>query len=133
MSNDLNCLQHFNMWCVKVLPLVFDDSLTSYELLCKVIDYINHLIDDNKIMATEITALQNDISTIQNWIDNFDTSYAEKIIEDKIATMIFVEISESGYIIYNIPQKWENITFNTTGYDINLGLQPNYGHLVLSY
>lgn len=47
--------------------------------------------------------------------------------------MIFVEISNSGYIIYNIPENWESITFNTTGLDITLDLQPEYGHLVLSY
>lgn len=133
MTNEIIDLPHFKFWCVKVLPLVFDDSLTAYELLCKVIDYINHLIEDNKIIASEITELQNEIKTIQNWIDNFDTTYAEKIIQDNLATMIFVEISDSGYIIYNIPQNWNDITFNTTGYDIEIDLQPNYGHLVLSY
>ena len=73
------------------------------------------------------------IKQIQEWIDNFDTSYAEKIIKEHIATMIFVEITDSGYIVYNIPKEWSDITFNTTGLDIEVELQPEYGHLVLSY
>ena len=50
--------------------------------------------------------------------------------------MIFVTISDEGYIIYTIPKNWESITFNTTGLDIenNIGVGIyDYGHLVLSY
>ena len=50
-----------------------------------------------------------------------------------IATMIFVEITDSGYIVYNIHNSWKDIKFNTTEYDMHTDLQPNYGHLVLSY
>ena len=28
----------FRFWCQKVLPLVYDDSLSYYEILCKVVD-----------------------------------------------------------------------------------------------
>lgn len=31
----------FRFWCQKVLPLVYDDSLSYYELLCKVVKYLN--------------------------------------------------------------------------------------------
>ena len=34
-------------WCQKVLPLVYDDSLSYYELLCKVTNKINELIENN--------------------------------------------------------------------------------------
>lgn len=45
-----NTIPHFKFWCQKVLPLVYDDSLSYYELLCKVVNYLNHIIDDvNKI------------------------------------------------------------------------------------
>lgn len=131
-----NCpsgLRHFRFWCQKVLPLVYDDSLSYYEVLCKVVHYINQLIDQDKIFADEITQLQQDLATVQKWIDNYDTSFAEKIIKDFLATMIFVEITDSGYIVYNIPGNWDSITFNTTGLDITVPLQPEYGHLVLSY
>lgn len=119
-------------WCQKVLPLVYDDSLSYYELLCKVVDYINNLIDtDNNIIA-DMDAMKSDLTVVKDFVDNFDTSYAEQVLRETIATMIFVEITDAGYIVYNIPDSWDDIQFNTTGLDINLDIQPEYGHLVLS-
>lgn len=130
MYKDLNT---FKFWCQKILPLVYDDSLSYYEVLCKVVDYINQLIDNDKIIGEELENLKTELVTVKKWIDEFDTSYAEKIIKDSISTMIFVEITDSGYIVYNIPSEWNDITFNTTGLDIELDMQKDYGHLVLSY
>lgn len=128
------CKTHyFKMWCYKVLPLVYDESLSYYEILCKVVNYINNLIDQDKIIGNELNDLKKELDAVNKWIDDFDTSYIEKIVIQYLSTMIFVEISNSGYIIYNIPENWESITFNTTGLDITLDLQPEYGHLVLSY
>lgn len=122
----------FKFWCQKVLPLVYDDSLSYYEVLCKVVEYINNLIAEDRLIEENITELQNELTEVQNWIDNFDTSYAEQIIKDSIATMIFVEINKNGYIVYNIPSEWRDITFNTVGKDIAIdGIE--YGTLVLSY
>lgn len=132
-----NCdKEFFRFWCYMVLPLVYDDSLSYYEILCKMVDYINNLIETDKLQNDEINKLKQEIQTVQNWIDNFDTSFAENVIAQYLATMIFVSISDSGYIIYNIPKHWESITFNTTGLDIenNIGVGDyDYGHLVLSY
>ena len=125
-------LPTFNFWCQKVLPLVYDDSLSYYELLCKVVDYINNLINDQKELSDELINLQREVKKVQEWIDNFDTAYIEKIVERYLATMIFVEISDAGYFIYYIPETWEDITFNTTGLDVIIP-GTEYGRLVLSY
>lgn len=125
-------LETFKFWCFKVLPLVYDDSLSYYEVLCKVVDYINKLIEQDKVFGVEIEKLKQEISVVQNWIKNFDTSYAEEIIKQYIATMIFVEISDSGYIVYYIPSSWKDIVFNTTQLDIEIN-GYDYGRLVLSY
>lgn len=125
--------EHVRFWCFKVLPLVYDDSLSYYEVLCKVVDKLNEMIDSLGELNDTVRSMQVAIAQIQKWIDDFDTSYAEQIIKDYLATMIFVEITDAGYIVYNIPQSWHDIEFNTTGLDIELPLQPEYGHLVLSY
>lgn len=125
-------LETFKFWCFKVLPLVYDDSLSYYEVLCKIVDYINKLIEQDKVFGDEIEKLKQEISVVQNWIKNFDTSYAEEIIKQYIATMIFVEISDSGYIVYYIPSSWKDIVFNTTQLDIEIN-GYDYGRLVLSY
>ena len=126
-------LRHFRFWCQSVLPLVYDDSLSYYEVLCKVVTYINNLIDSDKEIIEDIDELKAELKTVQDWIDNFTTEYAEKIIAESIATMIFVEISDDGYIVYYIPDNWNEIIFNTTELDIHIEGVDEYGRLVLSY
>lgn len=126
-------LQTFRMWCQKVLPLVYDDSLSYYEVLCKVVKYINDLISADRMISDDIDKLKADLKVVQKWIDDYDTTFAKKIIEEHLGKMIIISINDDGYIVYNIPDSWDDITFNTTGLDINLILQPEYGHLVLSY
>lgn len=125
-------LRYFRFWCYKVLPLVYDDSLSYYEVLCKVVKYINDLIEQDKIFGAELEKLRADLAVVQKWIADFDTSFAEKIIAEHLAKMIIVGISDAGYIVYYIPESWDDITFNTTGLDIGIAGQE-YGKLVLSY
>ena len=133
-------LKHFRFWCYKVLPLVYDDSLSYYEILCKVVKYINDLIDQDKAIGDELASQKAALQEVQDWIANFDTSYLEQLIQKYIANMIYVYISDAGYIIYYIPESWNDIQFNTTGLDItNDQLSDDkhvanydYGHLVLS-
>ena len=125
-------LENFRFWCMKVLPLVYDDSLSYYEVLCKVVKYINEIIENEKVLSDGIEELKSELEIVQKWINDFDTSYAEKIIKDCLATMIFVEISDAGFIIYYIPDNWNSIQFQTTGLDVLIN-DTEYGRLVLNY
>ena len=129
-------LPHFRFWCQKVLPLVYDNSLSYYEVLCKVVNYINKLIDSDKEIIEDIEALQREMTYVLKWIDDFDSNAEQtlkEIIDEYIATMVFFGLTDDGYFVAYIPKSWKNITFNTTGLDIFLDMQPEYGHLVLSY
>ena len=127
-------------WCYKVLPLVYDDSLSYYELLCKVVSKLNELIEKYASFDDMVEEIQSAIDALQKQIDEFDTTYIEKLIKDKLSNMIYVGISDAGYIIYYVPESWDDISFNTTGLDIqNEQLADNghvanyeYGRLVLS-
>lgn len=124
--------KHFCFWCLKVLPLVYDESLSYYEVLCKVVDYINHMIDDIKMVDEEMEAFRKEFDEIKEKLENMDTEYIEKWLQENLARMIFVEINNEGYIVYYIPDSWQEITFNTTGLDIMIaGVEEN--RLVLSY
>ena len=126
-------LKVFKFWCQKVLPLVYDESLSYYEVLCKVVDYLNNMVNDVNKVIDEYENLRKELAIVKAWIDNFSGEYLEKLIQEKIATMIFVEISDAGYIMYYIPDTWDDITFNTTELDIEVKEYPEYGRLVLSY
>lgn len=128
-----NNLKYFRMWCQKVLPLVYDDSLSYYEVLCKVVTYLNNVIEGTNGVIDDVEELKNDLGVVQNWINNFNTAYAEKIIAQYIATMVFFGLTDSGYFVAYIPENWKNINFGTTGLDVDSSIQPEYGHLVLLY
>ena len=65
---------------------------------------------------------------IRTWIiENFYDIVGE------MAKMVFFGLTDSGYFVAYIPDSWNDITFNTTGWDIDIILMPEYGHLVLSY
>ena len=123
-------LSHFKMWCQKILPLVYDDSLSYYEVLCKVVKYINDLIDNDKIIYSELEELQNELKVVQEWIDNYDTTFIQDMVEDYISKTIknvIFGISTEGYFMALIPDNWSEIEFGTIQ-DGDL-----YGHLTLSY
>ena len=126
-------LRHFRFWCQKVLPLVYDDSLSYYEVLCKVVKYLNNIITDVNGIIDDVDGLKADLKVVQDWIDNFDTSYIETVIENLLLKMIIVGINDNGYIVYYIPESWDDITFNTTQLDIFIPDFSEYGYLVLSY
>ena len=125
-------LNKFKFWCYKVLPLVYDDSLSYYEILCKAVDYINNIIENQKEFSDELAKLKSELDIVQKWIDNFDTGYAEETIKKYLPTMIFIEISDAGYFIYYIPEHWDDISFKTTGLDVIIP-DTEYGRLVLNY
>lgn len=55
---------------------------------------------------------------------------------DLVAEMVkhvYFGLNEAGYFIVTIPQQWKELIFNTTGYDIDVPIQPEYGHLTISY
>lgn len=51
----------------------------------------------------------------------------------ELVKSVYFEITDEGYFVAWIPDSWSDIIFNTTGLDISLAIQPEYGHLVLSY
>lgn len=126
-------LKHFRFWCQSVLPLVYDDSLSYYEVLCKVVDYINHLIDTDNQIITDLDAVKQELEIIQKWIDDFDPEYVEKLIGEHIMTGVFFGLTMDGYFVAYIPESWDDITFGTTQYDTFITGFTEYGHLTLSY
>lgn len=125
-----NNLSHFKFWCQKVLPLVYDDSLSYYEVLCKLTDYINDMIDNNTTLISDVEQLKQEMSVVQEWIKNFDTTVIEELVNEyigKAVKNVVFGISSSGYFVASIPNNWSDIAFGT----IQNG--ELYGHLTLSY
>ena len=77
----------FRFWCQKVLPLVYDDSLSYYELLCKVVCKLNELAENQNNLSDEIKQVAQDLddfknqvpgmieAKVQEWLDNYITTH----------------------------------------------------------
>ena len=89
-----------------------------------VIDAINQLVIDinNGNFPEEMKKAITDF--IKN---NFYDIVGEMI------KMVFFGLTDSGYFIAYIPDSWKDIKFSTTEYDDSTPLQPEFGHLILSY
>lgn len=61
----------FKFWCQKVLPLVYDDSLSYYELLNKVVTYLNNTISDVSTVEDNVDALLNAYNQLQEYVNNY--------------------------------------------------------------
>ena len=61
--------KNFVFWCQKTIPLVFDNSMSYYECLCKLLNYVNSLTTDVKEIARIQEELQNYVT---NYFKNLD-------------------------------------------------------------
>ena len=117
-------------WCQKVLPLVYDESLSYYEVLCKLCDEMKKLMQGMDDLSSEVATLKQAINDVQKWIDNFDTDYIKKLVLDYVAESVkqlYFGLSNTGYFVAYIPRNWNEIEFDT----IQEG--DLCGHLTLKY
>lgn len=87
-SGDYKDLQPFRFWCQKVLPLVYDDSLSYYELLCKTVDYLNKTMEDVDTLEGDVTNLHKAYEQLQDYVNNyFNTLDVQEEINNKLDLM----------------------------------------------
>ena len=60
----------FRFWCQTVLPLVYDDSLSYYELLNKVVVYLNNVISDVSTVETNVGEIVSSFDNLQGYVNN---------------------------------------------------------------
>ena len=101
------------------------------------------------------------LGELEEWQQEFEGAYEElkKMIEDiengtfppsiraafekwmrenaldivgELVKMVFFGITDTGYFVAYIPEGWDDIIFNTTGYDIAVA-GYDFGHLTLSF
>ena len=61
----------FRFWCQTVLPIVYDDSLSYYELLNKMVVYLNNTISDVAAMEDNVQALHDAYAELESYVNNY--------------------------------------------------------------
>lgn len=79
----------FRYWCQMALPLTYDDSLSYYELLNKVVSYVNNTIEDVANVETNVGRLSDAYNQLQNYVndyfDNIDIEQELRTVLDRMA------------------------------------------------
>lgn len=114
-----------------------DWLISVYKELIAEVDKLDEWKTQHEAEYQELKALYDDIisgnfpeemyDTLHKWV--VENSYS---IMQSIVKMVFFDLSDDGHFIAHVPESWADITFNTTGLDINV---PGYdfGHLTLTY
>ena len=114
----------FRFWCQKVLPAVYDDSLSYYETVCKIadaldkcIDYLDYLDKEiitwdelnpkldalqgqiDKINAT-LRALKSDIGTLYSEIERLDERITDELQEMREWVLTQIELKLAALEMY---------------------------------
>ena len=124
-----NTMSDFKFWCQRVLPAVYDSSLSYYELLCKVVEYLNKTMQNVNSINENGQSMQAEIEELQRLFEEFKTSgfddyyaarmeqwirdNAEKIIKEMMITGLWFGLTSDGYFCAYIPETWDDVTFDT--------------------
>lgn len=135
----------FRFWCQKVLPAVYDDSLSYYELLCKVIDKLNEVIEQSNEQSEVITIIAGELENLKSLFEQFMESgfndyyknqiekwldaHMTEILRTFVQNGVYFELTQDGYFAANIFESWAHVWFDTVA---NYS-DSNYGSLVLYY
>ena len=99
MGYDFNYVKRFHFWAHKILPLVYDESLSYYEFLCKVLYKLNETIEAlnkqneniEQFMTDEITARQafelaitTRIANVEGWLASPYSSSKTYVLGDYV-------------------------------------------------
>lgn len=118
-------------WCYKILPLVYDDSLSYYEVLCKMRDYINNMLEDIKELAQVYTDIEAYIKsfiespevedlirdTVVDWLQDNQVEPVYNVtyygiqpdsgdVYSGLYDLIKNQVSETGGVVYFPPGKY---------------------------
>lgn len=151
MLNFPNDLTQLKYYCQSILPLVYADEISYYEVLCKVLaelnkmienmssyeDYLNQFDEKYTEMLSLYNAVKKEIEAIKNgkyidvyigalsdWIDNNLQQLVAKTV-----TYVTFGLTNDGRFCAMIPETWDFIQFDTC-------IQPQsplYGHLMIRW
>ena len=103
-STDFNKLTHFKYWCQKVLPAVYDDSLSYYELLAKVVKYLNDTIDavnENQDAIEQLAQFLEEANIMEMVREVIDELVEDGTMADIINQEVFDELNEKVEYLFD--------------------------------
>lgn len=141
----------FRYWCQRVLPAVYGDEISYYEVLCIVRDKLNETIAQlnaqgenvNDLIAlynslqAQVDALAGEVEDVKN--GKYVQLYLDSIIAwidanlqqlvGRIVKFVCFGLSDDGYFTAYIPATWAFLSFDS----VAVYNDPDYGKLVIQW
>lgn len=137
-NRNIDNMSPFITFCQHVIPLSYDESLSYYETLCALRNYVGQMVEAVNNNADAVTELQNKFTELQNYVDNYfknldvqeeintklDEMATDGTLENIINEQIFGEINDKIDNNYNdlngkIQTNTESIQTNTSNIETN--------------
>lgn len=132
-------------WCAGLIPSVYDESLSYYEQIAKVLSVLEEVIKhlgETDANAEELKRLYYSLkeqfdefvdggfeeyyeALLRAWIDK----NAPSIVKDMLLTGVFFGLTSDGYFCAYKPSTWEDVQFDTGA----IYGTEEYGRLILRY
>lgn len=138
-------------WCQLVLPAVYDDSLSYYELLNKVVHKLNEVISSNNQLAgitadnvEDIEQLKKDVALLESEFEKIKNGTYTSLYIDALrdwvdrnlinivggmVKFVWFGLSDDGHFQTYVPTSWRFLTFDMVADPDS----RDYGRLLLSY
>ena len=108
LNNAVNTLKPFRFWCQHVLPLVYDDSLSYYELLNKVVNYLNEMAEKVALIDPFVGEIVHEMEELKEYVDNWiesahldeeidayiDAKFASQEFTNQLTQIVTAEVAE---------------------------------------
>jgi len=103
-KNTVEHVSSFRHWCQKVLPLVYDDSLSYYELLCKMTTYLNNVIENCNLVGEDVEKLYNAYNQLEGYVNAYFNSLdIQEEVDRKLDTMAKSGTFDNLFLMYLAP------------------------------
>lgn len=147
MPGNFNVLQPtepLRFFCQLALPAVYDDELSYYEVLCKVVSELNSNVGLFNQLVKQVNLNTEDIAALKEMFEKFQESgfddyYREQVeqwIADNLdyvfthtAKQVFFGLTQDGYFAAYVPKSWNDIIFDTG----MVFKDDTYGRLILRW
>ena len=114
-------IPYLRFWCQKVLPAVYDQSLSYYEVLCKLAAFLNKMVEELEKMQDNIDALHKAYKDLQDWV-NAEIARFEAHMEqhfDDLTHELWNRFEEYKNNTNTTLQQWFNNYATTTTNNLN--------------
>lgn len=127
-NRNVKILSPFVLWCQKVIPLAFDESMSYYECLCAIYDYLfNQITPAVNNNADAVTELQNYVAhyfdnlDVQNEINHkLDEMVEDGTLDEIINQQIFGDLNDQVTQNKNNITSLQNLTENLPTDETNI-------------